>query len=157
MNRWIICSFFLIAMSAPAWLTAADSDREAITQTALDYGEGWYTGNAERMERALHPDLAKRVVVPQPGTGKPMVQNMSAMSLVQATRSGAGTHTPEDQRRADVTILEVMGNTAMVKLEMNEWVDYMQMGKLDGRWMIVNVLWEPYPETKKKWGFPEGF
>ncbi len=33
------------------------SDREAITATALDYAEGWYEGNAERMERALHPDL----------------------------------------------------------------------------------------------------
>jgi hypothetical protein len=24
--------------------------------------EGWYEGNAERMEQALHPDLAKRIV-----------------------------------------------------------------------------------------------
>src|SRR4051812_14973787 len=40
--------------------TAADS--AAIKATALDYIEGWYTGDAERMERALHPELAKRIV-----------------------------------------------------------------------------------------------
>ena len=40
--------------------TSADS--AAIRQAALDYIEGWYEGNAERMERALHPDLAKRII-----------------------------------------------------------------------------------------------
>ena len=38
------------------------SDTELIKQAALDYIEGWYEGNAERMERALHPELAKRLV-----------------------------------------------------------------------------------------------
>ncbi len=27
---------------------------------ALDYIEGWYAGDAERMERSLHDDLVKR-------------------------------------------------------------------------------------------------
>ena len=38
------------------------ADSAAIRATALDYIEGWYEGNAERMERALHPELAKRIV-----------------------------------------------------------------------------------------------
>jgi hypothetical protein len=37
-----------------------------IRQTTLDYIEGWYNGDPERMERSLHPDLAKRIVVPNP-------------------------------------------------------------------------------------------
>ncbi len=40
--------------------TAADS--AGIRQAALDYIEGYYEGNAERMERAVHPELAKRIV-----------------------------------------------------------------------------------------------
>src|SRR5262249_46471729 len=39
---------------------ASDEVRAAIKQTALDYIEGWYEGDAERMERAVHPELAKR-------------------------------------------------------------------------------------------------
>lgn len=25
------------------------------------------------------------------------------------------------------------------------WVDYLQLAKVDGRWVIVNVLWERKP------------
>ncbi|MGD2111321.1 MAG: nuclear transport factor 2 family protein, partial [Phycisphaerae bacterium] len=92
------------------------SEAEAIKKTALDYGQGWYEGNAERMEEALHPDLAKRVLTVNPRSGKGMVDHMSAMSLVQATRKGYGVKTPTDKRRTDITILDVYGNAACVKL-----------------------------------------
>ena len=42
------------------------ADTQAIKQTALDYIQDWYEGNAERMERALHPELAKRIVGSNP-------------------------------------------------------------------------------------------
>jgi hypothetical protein len=135
-------------------LRSGEAEREAITQTALDYGEGWYEGNAERMERALHPDLAKRALMPDPRSGKGKIDHMSAMSLVQATRQGYGTKTPPDQRRTNVTIQEMFGNAACVKLEMHDWIDYMHMSKIGGRWVIVNVLWEFTPEAKKKYGIP---
>lgn len=47
-------------MTVPLKETQRESETEAIRQTALDYIEGWYTGNAERMERSLHPELAKK-------------------------------------------------------------------------------------------------
>jgi hypothetical protein len=134
---------------------ADQADREAITQTALDYGQGWYEGSGERMERALHPDLAKRALMPDPRSGKGKIDHMSAMSLVQATRKGWGAKTPTDQRRTEVTILDVYGNAACVKLQMHDWIDYMHMTKVGGEWKIVNVLWEFTPEAKKKYGFPE--
>lgn len=146
-----------ITLAAAIDSRAGDADRSAIEATALDYGMGYYEGDAERMERALHPDLAKRVVFPDPRSGKPMVDHMSALKLVQVTRSGSGTKIPAGERKADVTIMEVYGNAAIVKLEMSDWVDFMQMAKLGDRWVIVNVLWEPTPDAKKKWGFPEGF
>jgi hypothetical protein len=31
-----------------------------IVACALDYYEGWFDGDAARMERALHPELVKR-------------------------------------------------------------------------------------------------
>ena len=131
-----------------------DSDAEAIKQTALDYGQGWYDGDAERMERALHPDLAKRALMPNPhGGGK--IDQMSAKTLVQMTKTGHGKKTPPDQRRTEVTIPEIYGNAACVKLQMHDWVDFMHMSKVNGRWVIVNVLWEFTPEAKKKYGIPE--
>lgn len=130
------------------------ADMEAIRQTALDYGQGWYEGDAARMERALHPDLAKRALMPDPRTGKGKIDHMSAMALVQATRNGYGKQTPAELQRTDVTVLEVYGNAACVKLQMHDWVDYMHMSKIGGRWVIINVLWEFTPEAKKKYGMP---
>jgi len=64
--------------------TAADST--AVRATALDYIEGWYEGNAERMGRALHPNLAKRIVLPRPEGA--VVQDMTAEQLVAAGKLG---------------------------------------------------------------------
>jgi len=128
--------------------TATDADKEAIKQTALDYIEGWYEGNAERMERALHPELAKRIVRTDPKSGRSNLGQMSAMTLVQYTRSGGGKQTPKEKQQKDVSILDVFENAASVKVVAFDWVDYLHMAKWSGRWVIVNVLWEMKPPPK---------
>jgi hypothetical protein len=123
--------------------SAADS--AAIRSTALDYIEGWYTANAERMERALHPDLAKRIINTNP-RGRNVLGHQSAMTLVQNTRAGGGRETPVAQRRTDVRILDIFGNTASVRIDADSWVDYLHVAKWNGRWVIINVLWELRPQ-----------
>jgi hypothetical protein len=120
--------------------TAADSS--SIRATALDYVEGWYEGNPERMGRALHPELVKRIVETDTATKRSVLENMGASALVNGTRHGWGKETPKDRQQKDVTILDIFGNAASVKAVMADWIDYMHMAKVDGRWVIVNVLWE---------------
>jgi hypothetical protein len=137
-----ILALLLTAVSlAPARAQSAD-DQTAIKQTALDYIEGWYEGNAERMQRALHPDLAKRIVTP-----KNTVNTMTAQTLVEQTRRGGGKDTPAERQQKDVTVLDVFGKAATVKVVASDWIDYMQMGKVDDRWVIINVLWEMKPKA----------
>lgn len=145
----------VLVLWASAGPETGGSDLESIKQTALDYAEGWYEGNAERMERALHSDLAKRTLMLDPRSGKGRISHLSALTLVQETRAGTGTKTPREIRRADVTVLDVYGNAASVRLVMHDWVDYIHMSKTDGRWVIVNILWELTPEAKKRRGIPE--
>ena len=128
--------------------TAADSG--AIRATALDYVEGWYEGNGDRMARALHPELVKRIVVRDTTTGKSMVQGMGASVLVNSTRHGYGKETPKERQQKEVTILDIFGNAASAKAVMSDWVDYMQLGMVDGRWVIVNVLWERKPQLAQR-------
>lgn len=123
--------------------TAADS--AGLRKAALDYIEGYYTGDAARMEQALHPDLAKRVVRTNPANGRSALENMSAMTLVLITRAMAQNPVPPEARRADVTILDIFGSAASVRVDAAQWVDYVHMGKLNGEWRIVNVLWEMRP------------
>lgn len=118
--------------------------RAAINATALDYIEGWYEGNPERMERAVHPDLAKRIVRELPDH-RFRVDQMGAMLLVQYVKKGYGKDTPKEKQQKDVQILDVYGNAASVKVTACDWVDYLQMGKVNGQWVIINVLWEMKP------------
>jgi putative lumazine-binding protein len=127
--------------------SGSEADRAAIKQTALDYIEGWYEGDAERMERALHPELAKRIVRTN-AQGQSRVDQMSAMSMVMATRRGAGKQIPKEKQQKDVTILDVFENAACAKIVAAEWVDYLQLARSNGRWVIVNVLWELKPPPK---------
>ena len=130
----------LALTAAPAAAQAA-ADSAAIRAVALDYAEGWYTADTARMSRALHPKLAKRIVMNSPA-GESRLGDMTAAQLVAGTGRGGGSNTPAGRRQADVQILDIFQNTASVRLTMQDWIDYMHVAKWNGRWVVVNVLWE---------------
>lgn len=145
---WAVGIILTIGLTgASAQDPGTDAERAAIKQTALDYMEGWYEGNAERMERALHPELAKRIMRTN-AEGRSRLDQMGAMALVQGTRRGGGKDTPKEKQLKDVMILDVFENAASVKAVMSDWIDYLHMAKFNGRWVIVNVLWELKPQKK---------
>lgn len=133
------------ALRTPVAHAQAEEDATAIRAAALDYIEGWYGGDAERMSRALHPALVKRIVAVNRETGEAFIDDMGAGKLVAGTRAAYGRQTPEDQRRTEVTIFEVFGNAASAKIDAGGWIDYLHLARIDGRWTIVNVLWELRP------------
>jgi hypothetical protein len=124
----------------------SSADSAAIRQTALDYIQGWYAGDGPRMERALHPELAKRIVRTDT-LGHYRLDTQSAMTLVQNTRTGGGKDTPAADRHDDVRIMDIYRSAASVRINASYWVDYLQMAKWRGRWVIVNVLWELKPNN----------
>ena len=152
MMRTILFALALIPLtfaSVHAQTPASEATNTAIKQTALDYIEGWYEGNAERMERALHPELAKRIVQTNPQNNRSRLDQMSAMTLVLGTRRGGGKDTPKERQQKDVTVLDIYQNAASAKIVALDWIDYLQLAKFNGRWVIVNVLWELKPNPAK--------
>jgi hypothetical protein len=123
--------------------TAADS--AAIRAAALDYIDGWYAADGARMERALHPELAKRNVFTDPQARRSRLIQMSALTLINQTRAGGGSDIAAAARKSEVTILDVFQGAASVRVRAATWVDYMHLAKFNGRWVIVNVLWENDP------------
>ncbi len=85
------------------------------------------------MERALHPDLPKRIVITNSQNNRSRLDQMSAMGLVQGTRRGGGKDTPKDKQIKEVTILDKFENAASVKIVAESWIDYMHPAKLNGR------------------------
>src|SRR4051794_32353577 len=93
--RFILALGLLAAAPAQAQ-TAAEA--AAIRTTALDYAEGWYTGDGDRMGRALHPELVKRIPVSDTATGRSYVQTMGASALVNGTLHGYDKSTPAERQ-----------------------------------------------------------
>ena len=135
----------LLAVTLGARAQTETSDEDAIKVTALNYIEGWYEGDATRMESALHPELAKRMISTDPKTGHSQFNHMGAMALVQGTRRGGGSKTPKDQQSKEITILDRFNNAAVVKIVASGWIDYLEIAKFNGQWKIINVLWELKP------------
>jgi hypothetical protein len=132
-----------ILMTSPAAAQSA-ADSAAIRKTALDYAGAWYTGDAARMQSALHPELAKRIV--RDATGRPVLDHINVDQLLEITARGVGRLPPEE-RVAEVRILGIFGNAASVALEMNGFTDFMHMARWEDRWLVINVLWAIAPRV----------
>ena len=126
-------------------ITASAADQAAIKQAALDYIEGWYEGNAERMERAIHPELVKRLTRTNE-KGQSGLRQTSAVTLLQDTHADYGKNTPKEKQQKDIIIFDVFENAASVKIVASDWIDYLHIAKFNGRWVIINVLWELKPK-----------
>lgn len=146
--RPLLATLALLVFAGTGLRAQAAAESAAIRATALDYAEGWYAGDADRMGRALHPELVKRILVSDTVSGRMFVQTMGASALVNGTRRGFGKSTPADRQQKDVTVLDVFGNAALAKIVMADWVDYLQLVRVDGKWLIVNVLWERKPGSR---------
>lgn len=147
MRRALAITLFLgwtaLALQPAAAQTRADS--AGITAAAKDYIEGWYSGDAARMARALHPELVKRLHVRDTVTNRWLVDNQGASRLVDNTARGGGTRTPQEMQRTDVKILDVFEGAAVARVDADAWVDYLELVREGDRWLILNVLWELRP------------
>src|SRR6185436_17314428 len=92
----------LVSFAAPAQPpSASPEDLTAIKATALDYVESYYEGDPARMERALHPDLAKRIARRDQKSGKDL-QHMTAPELVALVAKGGGKSVPKEKQVREV-------------------------------------------------------
>jgi hypothetical protein len=119
--------------------TETATERELITQTALDYFEGWFDGDVERMERALHPDLVKR----SPGTRHGATLGITTKDrMLELTAAGEGAEDGRD-RRLEVEIEDIYGDIASVTVRSAVYHEYLHLVRTPDGWKIANALWRP--------------
>ena len=121
-----------------------EADREAVRLAALDYVEGVYNVQPERIERSVHLSLVKRGFYKDTAAG-PYIE--SAMTYEQLVRL-AGNWNKEKKRDTsikEVAVLDVLDQTAVAKVTAQWGIDYMQLAKFEGRWKIVQILWQSHP------------
>jgi hypothetical protein len=114
------------------------TDRAAIVETVLDYFQGWFEGDVTRMERALHPSLAKRSLADD---GQ-QVEHLTAPEMIDATARGTGTTRDVPDRRIEVDVDDVYGAIANVTVRSAVYREYLQLARTRDGWKIVNALWQ---------------
>ena len=112
---------------------------EAIKQTALNYIEGFYSGDVTRMEKAIHQDINKATPRDLPRTGRTTLIYSTYSGLIELTRAKAGV-LGDTARHIQIQILNIDNDAANVKVTSANFIDYLQVLKLDDQWKIVNVL-----------------
>ena len=122
----------------------SSSDSAGIKTTVLNYIEGYYNSDGERMAKAISPELSKRIVA-KGDNGDYAVQDMGSSLLIYAAKK---YKRPADDNKepfkADIKIFDISYDIATVKVTTNKFkfFDYIHLAKINGEWKIINVLWQ---------------
>ena len=138
----------MIAFLPPALAqqsSAPPAERDAVRRAALDYLEGFYEGDSSKLVRSVRPDVRKAGFYRQ-GSAPYAAEEMLFKDMIAYANNfkKAGRTTPATAPR-EVTVGEVNDQTATAKVVAWWGIDYLQLAKYDGKWMIVNVIWQSPP------------
>lgn len=146
----------MLGMAMACALTGAGStraqqpdEREAVKAAVLDYVEAIYQAQPDRIQRSVHTDLAKRGYYRKSGEQTFTSEPMTYQQLFDlAGRWNKDGKRPIATYPKDVVVYDVLNQTATAKLTAMWGVDYMHLAKYDGKWKIVNILWQETPAGK---------
>jgi hypothetical protein len=130
----------------PAWLakavdeTLGPEDAEGIRECILDYFEGWFDGDATRMNRALHPGLAKHAIG-QDAARSATLDLTTRDQMVAATMAGRGRLRDVPDRAIRIDIVSVSGDIASVVVHSAVYVEYVLLARTGEGWRITSTLW----------------
>lgn len=136
----------LLAGTAVVGASGAQSnaaDREAVRQAALDYVEGIYNTEPERLERSVHPDMIKRGYFHRQGAADFTFAPMTRAELMTlAANWNKDKKRPIASYPKEVVVFDVLNQTASAKVTATWGVDYMHLARHEGRWKILNIVWQ---------------
>lgn len=147
----IAAAAFAVLAAAPAlaqdyWTPHSAEVRavDAAVRAPLEaYLRGHATGRAEDFRPAFHPDA--------------QLWGMRNGALIRMTseeyidRAAGSPAADEAQRRRWIESIDVTGDTAVAKIVLDypavRFTDYMALSRIDGRWVIVNKMFQAEPKA----------
>ena len=123
---------------APEKLTTSQEDVDAITKAAIDYLEGYVTGDAERHARAYHPECLKRRYDVDDESGVFVLDTISPQEMVDYAATGMSV---AEDCQFEVIIDAVSDDIASVRVYSTKWVDFLHVVKARGEWKLLHATW----------------
>ena len=136
----------LSALATPRLAAQSAEDREAVRLAVLDYVEGFYEGDSSKFVRSVRPEVFKYGYwIPRDSTRYQGEQMQWPEFHAYANRVKASKRFAPATAPKEVVVFDVLDQTASAKLTAVWGVDYLLLGKYDGKWMIAEVLWQSRP------------
>ncbi|HYD26422.1 nuclear transport factor 2 family protein [Brevundimonas sp.] len=135
-----------LALAQDAWTAHSPAIQavDASVRAPLEaYLRGHATGLADEFRPAFHPDA--------------QLWGMRNGTLIRMTsdeyisRASGAPAADEAQRRRWIESIDVTGDTAVAKIVLDyptvRFTDYMSLSRIDGRWVIVNKMFQADPKA----------
>jgi hypothetical protein len=115
-------------------------EHDAIERAVLDYFEGWYQADPDRMARALHPDLVKRSFLRQADGEQALGPIRTAEAMIDLTRDGGGRDIPEPHD-IRITVDQIGNGIASASVTSRPYREFLHLARTPDGWRIVNAFW----------------
>ena len=142
MRTFVVFAFAVLA-GCSSLSSASPSPTDEVKTAVELYFAGHATGDGSYWRRAFHP-VAKLYSVKD---------GALAERTLDEFVGGASGKPPADEarRRRTIAAIDVAGDAAMVKVELDypevRFVDYLSLLRIDGRWVIVNKIFHREPRV----------
>ena len=144
--------FFLLTLCSAITFLAFDQteneDEEGVRNAVLNYVEGLYQVDSNRIKQSVHTDLYKIGYYYRKDLEKytgPHQMTYQELVNLAASWNKDGDNANDDSPKK-IEILDLLDKTATAKLSAEWGIDYFQLAKENDRWMIMNVLWQSPPK-----------
>ena len=143
-TKSLAAALLLLLAAGAALLTGAarageDADEIAIRQAVQYYFDGGTNADSNTLRKAFHPDARMLFVRDGKYVAMPIGEYI--------TRSGTAKSPASQGTQKRVVSIDRTGNAAVARLDQRRpdggvVVDYMSLLKVDGRWVIVNKIFD---------------
>ncbi len=120
-------------------------DSLLIKKTVSNYIEGWYSADTAKMNKGIHPELAKRGIV-HTRDGKQTIMLKASYKEMMGWTSQKPNQFKDNTvnpNQIKISIIEIGVNVAVARCESPEYIDYLHLARLKNEWKIINAIWEP--------------
>ena len=126
---------------------APTADAAAVTRAARDYLEGFYEGDSTKIIRSISPSVVKYGYYVPKGASTYSGETMTFAEMLDYVRGvkARGRPVPASAPR-EVALFEVLDQTAAAKVVAWWGTDYLHLARINGRWMITQVIWQSPPK-----------
>jgi hypothetical protein len=135
----ILLTFVILSYSQ----AQTPNEEELVKRACLNYIEGFYEGDTDKLVNALKPSLYKLGFWKNKEGEYESEGLMSYQKAIDYAKRVREKKKPLDPNwPKEVQVLDVSNHTAAAKITAWWGVDYLLLSKDDGNWMIEEVLWE---------------